>query len=86
MSFIPMEHYRYSLPRMLNFKKPKSKWLKYRFNQSKKYSIPVLERIKSEGPLSSSDFENHTGKKAGHGGIGNLPKLLLNIYSGKVIS
>ena len=29
MSFIPMEDYRYSLPRMLNFKKPKSKWLKY---------------------------------------------------------
>ena len=65
MSFIPMEDYRYSLPRMLNFKKPKSKWLKYRFNQSKKYFNYVLDRVKEEGQLSSSDFENDTGKKGG---------------------
>ena len=65
MSFIPMEDYRYSLPRMLNFKKPKSKWLKYRFNQSKRYFDYVLDRIKEEGQLSSSDFENNTGKKGG---------------------
>ncbi len=65
MSFIPMEDYRYSLPRMANFTKPKSKWLKYRFNQSKKYLAPVLERIKNEGQLCSSDFENDTGKKGG---------------------
>jgi uncharacterized protein YcaQ len=65
MSFIPMEDYRYSLPRMINFRKPKSKWLKYRFNQSRKYFDYVLDRIKSEGQLSSSDFENDTGKKGG---------------------
>ena len=65
MSFIPMEDYKYSLPRMLNFKNPKSKWLKYRFNQSKNYFTSVLERVKNEGPLSSSDFENDTGKKGG---------------------
>ena len=65
MSFIPMADYRYSIPKMLNFKKPKSRWLKYRFSQSKKYLVPVLERIKNEGPLSSSDFENDTGKKGG---------------------
>jgi uncharacterized protein YcaQ len=65
MSFIPIEDYRYSLPRMANFKKPKSKWLKYRFNQSKKYLEPVLERIKDEGQLCSSDFENDTGEKGG---------------------
>ena len=65
MSFIPMEDYRYSLPRMKNFKKPKSKWLKYRFNQSQKYFGYVLNRIKNEGQLSSSDFENDTGKKGG---------------------
>ena len=64
MSFIPMKDYRYSLPRMENFEKPKSKWLKYRYNQSKNYFAPVLERIKNEGPLSSSSFEN-TGKKGG---------------------
>jgi uncharacterized protein len=65
MSFIPMEDYRYSLPRMQNFKKPKSKWLKYRFTQSKKYLEPVLTRIKNEGQLSSSDFSNDTGKRGG---------------------
>ena len=65
MSFIPMQDYRYALPRMQNFNKPKSKWLKYRYNQSKKYFKPVLERIKNEGALSSSDFENDTGKKEG---------------------
>ncbi len=65
MSFIPMQDYRYALPRMQNFNKPKSEWLKYRYNQSKKYFTPVLERIKNEGPLSSSDFENDSGKKGG---------------------
>ncbi|MEJ2615391.1 MAG: crosslink repair DNA glycosylase YcaQ family protein [Ignavibacteriaceae bacterium] len=65
MSFIPMEDYRYSLPRMKNFRTPKSKWLKYRFDQSKKYFNYVLDRIKEEGQLSSSDFENDTGKKGG---------------------
>ena len=65
MSFIPMEDYHYSLPRMINFAKPKSKWLKYRFNQSKKYFDYVLDRIKNEGQLSSSDFENDTGRKGG---------------------
>ena len=65
MSFIPMQDYKFALPRMENFNKPKIKWLKYRYNQSKKYFKPVLERIKNEGALSSSDFENDTGKKGG---------------------
>ena len=65
MSFIPMQDYRYALPRMENFNKPKSKWLKYRYNQSKKYFSPILKRIKNEGPLSSSDFENDAGRKGG---------------------
>ena len=65
MSFIPMHDYKFALPRMENFNKPKSKWLKYRYSQSKKYFKPVLDRIKNEGPLSSSDFENDTGNKGG---------------------
>ena len=65
MSFIPMQDYRYALPRMENFNNPKSKWLKYRYNQSKKHFSNILERIKNEGPLSSSDFENDKGKKGG---------------------
>ena len=65
MSFIPMQDYKFALPRMQNFNNPKSKWLKYRHDQSKKFFAPVLERIKNEGPLSSSDFENESGKKGG---------------------
>jgi hypothetical protein len=66
MSFVPMKDYRYSLHRMKNFKNPGSTWLKYRYEQSKKYFAPVLERIKNEGMLSSSDFENDEGHKAGN--------------------
>lgn len=66
MSFVPMKDYRFSLHRMNNFNNPKSNWLKYRYNQSKKYFEPVLDRIKNEGMLSSSDFENEDGHKAGN--------------------
>lgn len=66
MSFVPMKDYRFSLHRMKNFEKPKSSWLKYRFDESQKYFKPVLERIKNEGMLSSSDFENDSGRKAGN--------------------
>ncbi|MCF8240567.1 MAG: winged helix DNA-binding domain-containing protein [Melioribacteraceae bacterium] len=65
MSFIPMKDYRFALHRMKNFEKPQGKWMKYRYEQSKKYFKPVLERIANEGILSSSDFENDTGKKGG---------------------
>lgn len=66
MSFVPMKDYRFFLHRMQNFEKPKSNWLKYRFEESQKYFKPVLERIKNEGMLSSSDFENESGHKAGN--------------------
>ena len=66
MSYVPMEDYRFSLNRMNNFRKPKSRWIKHRYDQSKKYFKPVLERVKNEGPLSSSNFENDTGKKGGN--------------------
>ena len=65
MSFIPMADYRYVLPCMKNFDKPKSKWLKYRLKQSKKYLQPVLDRIRNEGPLSSSSFEDDPKHKGG---------------------
>lgn len=65
MSYVPMKDYRFVLHRMKNFNKPKSNWLKYRYNQSKKYFKPVLERIYNEGMLSSSDFENTSGRKGG---------------------
>jgi len=66
MSFVPMKDYRFFLQRMKNFEKPKSNWLKYRYDESNKYFKTVLERIKNEGMLSSSDFENDSGRKAGN--------------------
>lgn len=65
MSYIPMKDYRFNLPRMENFRNPKSKWLAVRFNQSQKYFQPILEKIRNEGMLSSKDFENENGKKGG---------------------
>lgn len=65
MSYLPINHYRFSLQCMENFRSPNSKWLKYRYNQSGKYFTYILERITNEGPLSSSDFQNEDGKKRG---------------------
>ena len=56
MSYVPMEDYRFCLPKMESFRKPSTKWIKHRFEKSKKYFKPVLERIKNEFQLRSSDF------------------------------
>lgn len=66
MSYIPIKDYRFSLHRMKNFYTPKSQWLKCRYEQSKKYFTPILEKIKDEGMLSSGSFENAEGQKAGN--------------------
>ncbi|MBN1819504.1 MAG: YcaQ family DNA glycosylase [Prolixibacteraceae bacterium] len=65
MSYLPMKDFRFSLPRMEKFKKPKSPWVKYRIEQSKHIFKDIKKRIADEGPLSSKDFENTSGKKGG---------------------
>jgi uncharacterized protein YcaQ len=52
-SYLPMCEYRFSLPRKKIFAEGKSHW----FSQDKKVMKYVLDRIKSEGPLLSKDFE-----------------------------
>lgn len=52
-SYLPMSDFRYSLPRKQNFIEGKSHW----FTQDKKIKKYVLDKIKSEGPLQSKDFE-----------------------------
>ena len=52
-SYLPMRDFRYSLPRKQSYIEGKSHW----FTQDKKIKEYVLDKIKSEGPLQSKDFE-----------------------------
>ncbi len=65
MSYLPMADYRYCLPRMGNFHNPTGKWARHRLETCGHLMEPVLQRIRGEGPLSSKDFENTSGRKAG---------------------
>lgn len=58
-AYLPMEDFRYSLPRKATFLKGRSHW----FGKDKQVMKYVLDRIRSEGPLQSRHFE-HAGKKA----------------------
>jgi len=53
-SYLPVEQYRYVLPRMLEYRSSKSHW----FKVDPKIKVYVIDRIKSEGPLRASDFES----------------------------
>lgn len=52
-SYLPMSDYRFSLPRKKSYADGKSHW----FGQDKKMNKYVLEKIKTDGPLQSKDFE-----------------------------
>lgn len=64
MAYLPIEDYRFYLPKMKSFENPKSKWFESHLKNGEKLLKPVLDRIKAEGPLSSKDF-THTQKKNG---------------------
>ncbi len=64
MSYLPMSDFRYSLPRMRNFKNPTSPWARHQWQKSGHLVESVLERIRKEGPLSSKDFAS-SEKKGG---------------------
>ena len=53
-SYLPMNDYRFSLPRKKLFAEGKSHW----FEQDKKMKKYVLDKIKAEGELQSKDFED----------------------------
>lgn len=65
MAYLPMVDFRFFLPRMHNFRNPKSKWAKPLLEKHRHLLQPVLERVRAEGPLSSKDFESEPGKKGG---------------------
>ncbi len=53
-AYMHIDDFRFSLPRKETFRKGRSHW----FGKDKKVMKYVLDRIKSEGPLASRDFEN----------------------------
>jgi len=53
-AYLPIEDFRFSLVRKEVYRKGRSHW----FGKDKKVMKYVLDRIKSEGPLASRDFEN----------------------------
>lgn len=60
-AYLPIEDYRYCLPRMIRYRTSENHW----WPKDKKQMKKVLERIRKEGPLLARDFENTTGRKAG---------------------
>lgn len=57
-AFLPMEDYRYSLPRKKSIKDGENAW----FKQAPAEMEQVLARIKAEGPLRSKDFASNDHK------------------------
>jgi len=60
-SYLPMNDYRYSLPRKNAIAKGETHW----FSKDKKAMALVLERIKAEGPLQAKDFKDSREKNNG---------------------
>lgn len=58
-SYLPMEDFRFSLPKKMLYLKGHSHW----FAKNKKLMRYVLDRVRAEGPLQSKDFE--TDRKRG---------------------
>lgn len=59
MSYLPMKHYRFFLPRMINFRNPTSPWAKDQHEKAASILEDVLARIREEGPLAARDFKSH---------------------------
>jgi len=78
-SYLPMTDYPYYLPKMHNFRNPKSQWFK---NQQQKYGHlikPVLDRIRTDGPMGSKDFESASTNKKTTWGNGKPVTTALNL-------
>ena len=66
-SYMPMEDYRFFLPKMDAYKQaPTAKWQKERLASAKPLFKKILKRISKEGPLGSKDFE-HVKNKGSEG-------------------
>lgn len=61
-SYLPMKDFRFSLPRKKRHADGEAHWFKMTSEHRKERKI-ILDRIKSEGPLRSKDFEKPVGHK-----------------------
>lgn len=61
-AFLPIEDYRFALPRMKRFKSGDERWVRSR---NRVLIDDVLARIRAEGPLLSRDFEDPRATKTG---------------------
>ncbi|KAA3663115.1 MAG: winged helix-turn-helix domain-containing protein [Calditrichaeota bacterium] len=65
MAYLPMNDFRFYMPKMKNFENPSGKWTKDRLEKCEPLFPVILERIRKEGPLSAKDFESPDDKKGG---------------------
>ncbi|MFA4987130.1 MAG: crosslink repair DNA glycosylase YcaQ family protein, partial [Candidatus Brocadiia bacterium] len=64
-SILPMSDYRFYLPSMRAYRNPRSPWVRERLDNSKHLFDPILDRIRTEGPLATGDFEHNSDEKRG---------------------
>jgi uncharacterized protein YcaQ len=64
-SCLPMQDYRFYLPRMRSFEDPHTGWHRNLLERYRHLTPQILDRIRQEGPLSSKDFERPSGSKQG---------------------
>lgn len=78
-SYLPMEDFRYSLPRMRRFPDTTS-WEREFFERYKHLFDNVRARVTAEGPLGAKDFPDTPGQKASSGwGTGKPEKIALEL-------
>lgn len=78
-SYLPMEDYRFSLPRMRSFPDTSS-WERQFFAKYKHLLRDVLKRVAAEGPLGAKDFPERRTTKTNYGwGEGKPEKIALEL-------
>ena len=78
-SYLPMEDYRFSLPRMQRFPDTTS-WERQFFAKYKHLLLEVKARIEAEGPLGARDFPDNRTTKTNFGwGTGKPEKIALEL-------
>lgn len=64
-SYLPMDDYRFYLPRMKSFREGKVNWAKYVQKKFGHLADPVLQQVKEKGPVTSRDLKIPQDKKKG---------------------
>lgn len=82
-SYLPLNDYRYYLPRMRSFQDLHGKWMKEMLDKCSHLMAPVLNRIHNEGALGAKDFETPQGAKKGTWWDWRPTKMALEILFGK---